>query len=67
MVLKYRLSKSSRPVTIRLPNSVLCTIDRRINGRRARWDSVGDYIKELIIMELERNHHKKKELNKGDG
>ena len=52
-------SKVSTRVSIRLPNEVVRTLIRRINGRRARWDSVGDYIKELIIMELERNHHKK--------
>lgn len=55
----YRLSKSSGLVTIRLPNSVLCTISRRIDGRRSRWDSVGEYLKERIIYDTERSHKKK--------
>ncbi len=61
-------SKVSTRVSIRLPNEVVRTLIRRIAGRRARWDSVGDYIKELIIMELERNHHKKNKevLNEKD-
>jgi len=42
-------SKSTR-ISIRLPN------DRRINGRRSRWVSVGEYIKERLIYDLERSH-----------
>ncbi|MDD5510498.1 MAG: hypothetical protein PHI12_06805 [Dehalococcoidales bacterium] len=59
VVRKYRLSKSSRPVTIRLPNDVLCTIERRIEGRRSRWASVGEYLKERIVYDTQREHKRR--------
>ena len=59
MGVKYRLSKTSQPVTIRLPNDVLCTIQRRIDGRRSRWGSVGEYLKERVIYDTERSHERK--------
>ena len=39
-------------VTLRLPNEVVCTLRTRINGRRSRWLSVGNYLRDLIIREL---------------
>lgn len=62
----YRLSKVSKPVTIRLPNDVLCTIERKINGRRSRWDSVGEYLKDRIIYDTLRSHHRQ-EQKLGEG
>jgi hypothetical protein len=56
----YRKSKSSGVVAIRLPNSVLFTIKRRINGRRSRWASIGQYLKERIIYDVERLHGNRK-------
>lgn len=62
----YRKSKSSGVVTIRLPNPVLYTISRRINGKRSRWDSVGEYIKERLIYDIMRSHRvSKSELDRG--
>ena len=52
----YRISQSSEVVSIRLPNDVLFTIKRRINGRRSRWASVVDYLKERIIYDTNRSH-----------
>jgi len=48
-------SKSTR-ISIRLPNDLVRTLNRRINGRRSRWVSVGEYIKERLIYDLERSH-----------
>ena len=53
-------SKISTRVSIRLPNDVVRTLQRRINGKRARWSSVGEYLKERIIYDTERKHHKKR-------
>ncbi|KKM24285.1 hypothetical protein LCGC14_1606570 [marine sediment metagenome] len=53
-------SKISTRISIRLPNDVVRTLTNRINGKRGRWDSVGDYLRELIITEIKRNHNKKK-------
>jgi len=53
-------SSKSTVVTIRLPNEVVYTLSRRINGRRSRWGSVGEYIKERLIYDIERSHGGKK-------
>ena len=58
---RYRLSKISRPVTIRLPNDVLYTIERRVNGRRSRWSTVGEYLKERIIYDTQREHKRRED------
>lgn len=59
---KYRKSKISQVVSIRLPNEVLFTIQRRIDGRRGRWESVGEYLQERIIYDTERLHKRKEVL-----
>lgn len=51
-------SKSTR-VSVRLPNEVVRTLERRINGRRSRWLSVGQYLKERIIYDVEREHKRR--------
>ncbi len=53
-------SKTSTVVSIRLPNEIVFTLQRRIDGRRGRWSSVGDYLKERIIYDTERQHGKRK-------
>ncbi len=53
-------SKISQVVSIRLPNEVLFTLQRRIDGRRSRWSTVGEYIKERLIYDTERSHTRKK-------
>lgn len=47
-------------MSIRLPNEVVRTLERRIYGRLGHWESVGEYIKERIIYDVERSHKKKK-------
>lgn len=54
-------SKISTRVSIRLPNEVVRTLSRRINGRRSRWESVGEYIKERLIYDIMRSHQGKKD------
>ena len=51
-------SKISTIVSIRLPNYVVYTLNRRINGKRSRWGSVGEYIKERLIYDIMRSHNK---------
>ena len=57
----YQKSKSSEVVSIRLPNSVLFTIRRRINGERSRWGSVGEYLLDRIIYDVQRSHNRKED------
>ena len=52
----YRKSKSSTVVPIRLPNTLLYTLQRRINGKRSRWSTIGEYIKDRLIYDLGRSH-----------
>ncbi len=52
-------SKISTRISIRLPNSVVRTLERRIDGRRSRWSTVGEYIKERLIYDTERDHTRK--------
>ena len=49
-------SRISTRVSIRLPNEVVRTLLRRINGRRSRWVSIGEYLKERIIFDVMRSH-----------
>lgn len=51
-------SRISTVITIRLPNELVNTLKHRINGRRSRWDSVGEYIKERLVYDLTRSHGK---------
>jgi len=52
-------SKISTRVSIRLPNNVVRTLERKIAGRRSRWSTIGEYLKERVIYDTERLHHKK--------
>ena len=52
-------SRISTRITIRLPNEVVRTLQRRIDGRRGHWESVGDYLKERIIYDTLREHKRK--------
>lgn len=47
-------------MSIRLPNEVVRTLKRRINGRLSHWESVGEYLKERIIYDVERPHKKRR-------
>lgn len=53
-------SSVSTPVSFRLPNDVVNTLDRRIKGRRSRWASRGEYLQERVIYDLTRPHERKK-------
>ena len=52
-------SSKTTVVAVRLPNEVVFTLKRRIDGQRSRWDSVGEYLKERIIYDVERQHKRK--------
>jgi len=53
-------SRISTRITIRLPNDVVRTLQRRIDGRRGHWESIGgDYLKERIIYDTQREHKRK--------
>jgi len=52
-------SGKSKVVSIRLPNEVVAILSRRITGRRSRWESMGEYIKERLIYDIMRPHKKK--------
>ena len=51
-------SKLSKRVSVRLPNEVFDAIQRRIDGRRGRWESVALYVQERIIYDVMRPHKK---------
>ena len=50
-------SRISTRVSLRLQNEVVRTLERRIEGRRSRWSTIGEYLKERIIYDVERNHN----------
>ena len=52
-------SGKSKVVSIRLPNETVAILSRRIKGRRSRWDSIGEYVKERLIYDIMRPHKKK--------
>jgi hypothetical protein len=54
-------SKISIRVCFRIPVEDFRELERRIAGRRSRWGSVGEYLKERVIYDIERSHNKKKE------
>lgn len=51
-------STKTKVVSLRLPNEVVFTLERRIAGKRTRWDSVGEYLQERIIYDVMREHKK---------
>jgi len=53
-------SRKTTVVAVRLPNEVVFTLKRRLEGRRSRWGSVGEYLRERIIYDTERQHGRKK-------
>ena len=59
-------SRISTRVSIRLPNEVVRTLERRIDGRRSRWSTIGEYLKERIIYDTMREH-KRREVVDGEG
>jgi len=50
----------SRVVSLRLPMSIVNTLERRIAGRKSRWQTIGEYLKERVIYDVERKHGGKK-------
>ena len=52
-------SSKTTLITLRLPNEVVYTLRRRIDGRRTHWSSVGEYLQERVIYDTERQHKKK--------
>ena len=52
-------SKKTTVVSLRLPNEVVFTLQRRISGDRSRWLSVGEYLQERIIYDTQRSHTRK--------
>ena len=54
-------STITTPVVFRLPNNVLDIVKRRIKGNRSHWDTVGEYLRDLVIYNLTRPHKKKEE------
>ncbi len=54
-------SNKSTRISIRLPNSLVRTLEHRINGRRSRWSSIGEYIKDRLIYDIERSHRSKRQ------
>jgi len=52
-------SRISTRISFRLPNDVVRTLERRIDGRRSRWGSVGEYLKERMIYDTQREHKRR--------
>ena len=47
-------------VGFRLPLDVYEIVERRLAGRRGRWDSVAAYLQERVIYDIRREHEKGK-------
>jgi len=54
-------SSKTTVVSIRLPNEVVFTLKRRLDGQRSRWSSVGEYLKERIIYDTMRPHERRED------
>ena len=52
-------SKQTQVVSIRLPNEIIAIISRRVNGKKSRCDSMGEYLRGRIIYDVTRRHHKR--------
>jgi hypothetical protein len=52
-------SSKTTLITLRLPNEVVCTLERRINGRRTHWFGVREYLQERIIYDTQREHKRR--------
>jgi len=52
-------SSKTTVVAVRLPNEVVFTLRCRIDGRRSRWESVGEYLRERIIYDTMREHKRR--------
>ena len=52
-------STITTPVCFRLPNKVLDIVRRRIKGKRSRWKTIGEYLRDRNIYDLTRPHKKK--------
>lgn len=59
-------SSKTTPVSFRLPNDVVSTLDRRINGRRSTWQSRGEYCQDVMIWYLTRSHERSKGVTRGN-
>ena len=55
-------SRLTTRVSIRLPNHVVRTLRRRIDGRLGRHDSVALYLQERIIYDTERSHKRRDKI-----
>lgn len=53
-------STKSKVIALRLPNEIVFTLLRRIDGRRSRWDSLSSYLRDRIIYDTERLHIKRR-------
>lgn len=52
-------SSKTTVVSLRLPNEVVFTLQRRINGKKGRHDSVALYLQERIIYDTNRSHKRR--------
>jgi len=60
-------SSKTTIISLRLPNEVVYTLRRRINGRRTHWFSVGEYLQDRIIYDTMRSHKRREtDEEKGD-
>lgn len=50
-------STKTQVVSIRLPTEVIDVIRRRVDNG---WDSVSQYVRNLVTYEVMRNHHRRK-------
>ncbi len=53
-------SRKTQVVALRLPNNVMDILNRRINGRRTHWESIGAYLQDRIIYDTLRKHYTSK-------
>lgn len=49
-------SSKTKIVAFRLPVDVYNVLQRRIDGARTHWESVGEYLQDRIIYDVTRKH-----------
>ena len=50
-------STKTQVIRVRLPREVLAVIQRRVDRE---WDSVSQYVSDLVTYQVMRSHHKRK-------
>ncbi len=52
-------SKRTQVAAFRLPVEIYAIIERRVKGKRSRWNTVSEYLRERVCYDISRSHRRK--------